>query len=336
MQLILHTFRLALRHTFKITHEARNFQPTLIVELRDGFHTGFGEATATKYYGLNIDEMKAKLLSLKEIIERSHFETPEKFWTEMSPHLEGHTFEQCALDVAAHDLYAKKLEKPLYQTWGLQLNDLPISNYTLGMASIQDTIKKMEEMPWPLYKIKLGGKQDLRTIQSLRKHTDATFRVDANTGWSAEQTIELAPKLKALDVAFIEQPLPVDEWDKMKEVYKKSCLPIVADESCQTEMDIEKCVGHFHVVNIKLMKCGGLTPARRMIANAKDLGLKVMVGCMTESSVGISAIGHLLPLLDYVDMDGALLLKEDIARGVEVLKDGYRFPKRNGTGAELI
>ncbi len=335
MQLILHTFNLELRHTFKITHESRDSQPTLIIELRHKGHVGYGEATATKYYGLDVMQMKEKVQSLKQIIEETPFDTPEQFWTDMAPHLKGHTFEQCALDVAAHDLYAKIAGKPLYKVWGLQLKNLPITNYTLGMASINESISKMEEMPWPLYKIKLGGKNDLETIKALRLHTTATFRVDANTGWNAEQTIKLAPQLKKLGVEFIEQPMPAAAWDQMKEVYKKSALPIVADESCQIETDIKKCAEYFHVVNIKLMKCGGLTPARRMIHEAKSLGLKVMVGCMTESSIGISAIAHLLPLLDYVDMDGALLLKYDIATGVEVRRDGYRFPDRNGTGAEL-
>ena len=336
MQLILHTYNLELKHTFKITHESRDSQPTLIVELRHNGFTGLGEATATRYYGLDVNQMKKKLASLRQIIEGTTFDTPEKFWEEMAPHLKGHTFEQCALDVAAHDLFAKIQQKPLYQVWGLKLENLPISNYTLGMASIEESISKMKEMPWPLYKIKLGGDNDLATIRALRAHTTANFRVDANTGWSAQQTIELAPQLQELGVEFIEQPMPVAAWEQMKEVYQKSSLPLVADESCQVESDIERCAGHFHVVNIKLMKCGGLTPARRMIANAKMLGLKVMVGCMTESSVGISAIGHLLPLLDYVDMDGAILLKQDIANGVQVLRDGYRFPDRNGTGAELL
>ncbi len=335
MQLFVHTFNLELKHTFKITHESRDSQPTLIVELRDGAFVGYGEATATRYYGLDVFEMKKTLLDLKDLIEATPLDTPEAFWATMAPHLEGHTFEQCALDVAAHDLYAKKQGKPLYRLWGLQLKDLPISNYTLGMASVEETVRKIKEMPWPLYKIKLGGDNDLNTVRALRKHTDAVFRVDANTGWTADQTIRLAPAFKELGVEFIEQPLPVEALEQMKVVRKESVLPIVADESCQVESDISKCAGYFHVVNIKLMKCGGLTPARRMIAQARSLGLKVMVGCMTESSIGISAIGHLLPLLDYVDMDGALLLKEDIAAGVEVLPDGYRFPNRNGTGAVL-
>jgi L-alanine-DL-glutamate epimerase-like enolase superfamily enzyme len=197
-------------------------------------------------------------------------------------------------------------------------------------------VAKMEEMPWPIYKIKLGTKDDLNIIRNLRKHTSAIFRVDANTAWSAEETLDYAPELKELGVEFIEQPLKPDDWEGHKLLFEKCVLPIIADESCQKEEDVSRCAGHFHGVNIKLMKCGGLTPAIRMIHEAKKLNMKVMVGCMTESSVGITAIAHLLPLLDYVDMDGALLLANDPAEGVIIQHGEVIFPKRNGIGAQLI
>jgi L-alanine-DL-glutamate epimerase-like enolase superfamily enzyme len=137
-------------------------------------------------------------------------------------------------------------------------------------------------------------------------------------------------------VEFIEQPLPADQWDEMRRVRAESVLPIMADESCVVEADVERCAEYFHGINIKLVKCGGLTPARRMIARARQRGLKVMVGCMTESSVGISAIAQLLPLLDYVDMDGALLLARDIATGVTIDKGVCRYAPENGCGVTLL
>lgn len=214
--------------------------------------------------------------------------------------------------------------------------DLPLSNYTIGIGSIEEMVTKIEEQPWPVYKIKLGTDDDLAIIQALRAHTDALFRVDANTAWTAEQTIALAPQLKKLGVEFIEQPLKADDWEGMKEVYQHSVLPIIADESCQVEADVDRCHPYFHGVNIKLMKCGGLTPARRMIQSAKKLGMKVMVGCMTESTVGISAIAQLLPLLDYVDMDGPLLLKNDIATGVRIEGGHVYYSDLVGTGVALL
>jgi L-alanine-DL-glutamate epimerase-like enolase superfamily enzyme len=137
-------------------------------------------------------------------------------------------------------------------------------------------------------------------------------------------------------VEFIEQPLPAGDWEGMQQVHRDSALPVIADESCLVEEDVDRCAGHFHGINIKLTKCGGLTPARRMIRRARERGLKVMVGCMTESTVGISAIAQLLPLLDYVDMDGAALIAQDVATGVQVVKGRAVFPKGPGHGLELI
>ena len=198
-------------------------------------------------------------------------------------------------------------------------------------------VAKMAEFPgWPIYKIKLGTDRDLEIVRELRKHTTATFRVDANCGWTADQTIAFAPELKKLGVEFIEQPLKADRWDDLRRVGQESALPIVADESCIVESDVERCAGVFQGINIKLVKCGGLTPARRMIAQARQRGLQVMVGCMTESTVGISAIAQLLPLLDYVDMDGAVLLAEDVATGVRLDRGRCMFPDAPGHGLQLL
>jgi L-alanine-DL-glutamate epimerase-like enolase superfamily enzyme len=329
-------FQLKLRHTFRITHGSRDYQPTVIVSLSDGVHTGYGEATATRYYGLVQEEMLHRFNKWKPIIESTPLETAESYWEILHPLLKDHPFEQCALDEAAHDLIAQNEGLPLYKKWGLTYYDQPLTDYTLGFGPLEEMIAKMEEMPWPVYKIKLGTENDLDIIQHLRKHTSAIFRVDANTAWTARQTLEYAPELKKYGVEFIEQPLKPDDWDGQKLLFEKCDLPIIADESCQKEEDVSRCAGYFHGVNIKLMKCGGLTPALRMIQEAKKRNMKVMVGCMTESSIGITAIAHLLPLLDYVDMDGALLLSNDPAEGVLIQHGKVRFPERNGIGAKLI
>ncbi|MEZ5042905.1 MAG: dipeptide epimerase [Saprospiraceae bacterium] len=335
MLLKLHTFDLILSSPFRIAHGARTVQPTLVVELISDGLSGYGEATATAHYGKKVEAMVETLDNLRSVIEQETIDTPEAFWGRMYPYLKHHPFELCALDVAAHDLFARKKNLPLYQQWGLNPADAPLTNYTIGIGPIEEMVAKIEAFPWPVYKIKLGTDYDLEIIQALRQKTKATFRVDANTAWTAAQTVELAPKFKELGVEFIEQPLAPDDWEGMQAVYKASVLPVIADESCQLEPDVDKCVGHFHGINIKLMKCGGLTPARRMITRARTLGLEVMVGCMTESTIGISAIAHLAPLLDYVDMDGALLLKEDIATGVTMHNGRAVFPDRPGTGAIL-
>lgn len=335
MQLKIHTFQLKLKHTFSISHESRDVMPSLIVELSQDGHSGYGEATETRYYGVTLKGMVERLEALKPVIENTPLSTPEVFWETMHGHLADNPFALCALDQAAHDLYGKLQGRPVYEIWGLKLEKMPLSNFTIGLASIEKMVEKMQEQPWPIYKIKLGTDHDIEIIEALREHTDATFRVDANTAWTAGQTIANAPRLKELGVEFIEQPLKAGDWEGMKLVHKESVLPVIADESCHIEADVAYCYGFFHGVNVKLMKCGGLTPARRMVDHARRLGLRVMVGCMTESSVGISAIAQLLPLLDYVDMDGALLLSNDPATGVEVVDGHARFPGVNGTGAGL-
>lgn len=336
MKLTIRSFDLPLKHTFTISYDSRDVQPTLIVELEQDGHKGYGEATSNPYYGFTIESMTAALENIRQQIETAELNSPEAFWAQVQPHLQDNPFALCALDMAANDLFGKLNGQPLYKMWGLNTDHTPLTDYTIGIDTIENMVKKLKEMPWPLYKIKLGTKEDVAIIKELRKHTDAVFRVDANCAWGVEETIENSKQLKPLNVEFIEQPMRADDMEGMKQVYQHSVLPLIADESCITESDVAKCHGHFHGVNVKLVKCGGLTPARRMIKEAQQLGMKVMVGCMTESTVGISAIAQLLPMLDYVDMDGALLLSKDIASGVTIDFGKVHYSKVNGTGAELL
>jgi L-alanine-DL-glutamate epimerase-like enolase superfamily enzyme len=336
VKLLTHSFDLPLRHTFTISRESTSVQTTLIVELTDGEHRGFGEATTNSYYGMTLEKMRAGLERVRSIVESQDQLDPPALWEAVAPQLEDCPFALCALDQAAYDLWGKQQGKPVYELWGLKTNRIPMSNFTIGIDSIDVMVAKLHEMPdWPIYKIKLGTSHDMEIVHELRKHTNAVFRVDANCGWYADKAIALSHELKSLNVEFIEQPLPAGD-ESYRRVFEESALPIIADESCITEADVAKCAGLFHGINIKLVKCGGLTPARRMIAHARELGLKVMVGCMTESSVGISAIAQLLPLLDYVDMDGAALLASDIATGVRVENGQCHYPDVPGSGVALL
>lgn len=337
MHVRLHSFELPLQHTFTISRESIDTQPTLIVELEHDGKRGYGEATSNRYYGFTIETMSAAIEAIRSTIESATWDEPTQLWSQLQPLLAENPFALCAIDQAAHDLWGKLRGQPVYKLWGLSLDRVPPSNYTIGIDTPERMVEKLNEMPgWPIYKIKLGTDRDIEIVRQLREHTDATFRVDANCGWSADQAIEFSPQLKELGVEFIEQPLSADRWSEMPRVFAESALPIVADESCIVEEDVDRCAGLFHGINIKLVKCGGLTPARRMIARARQLGLKVMVGCMTESTVGISAIAQLLPLLDYVDMDGAVLLAKDIATGVRVERGICQWPDENGTGVQLL
>lgn len=330
-------FDLPLEHPFTISRSTVSVQPTLIVELSDGTLTGYGEATTNDYYGMTMERMVGAIDSVRSLVEGVTDFEPEQLWKRAHAQLPDDPFALCALDQAAYDLWGKQQGAPVYRLWNLDPSTIPPSNFTIGIDSVEKMVEKLHEVPgWPVYKIKLGTSDDLQIIRELRKHTSATFRVDANCGWSVDQTIKLSRELKALDVEFIEQPLPADDIEGSKRVFENSALPIIADESCIVEGDVARCQGCFHGVNIKLVKCGGLTPARRMIRQARELNLRVMVGCMTESTVGISAIGQLLPLLDYVDMDGAALLARDIAEGVRVEKGICHYPDRNGSGVRLI
>jgi L-Ala-D/L-Glu epimerase len=336
MKLIIRAYDLKLKHTFRISRKSIDFQPSLIVELEDDGFSGFGEATSNPYYNITIEILQQDIEQIRDVVENTNDETPDEFWNKISPFLKDNPFALCALDNAYHDLYSRKKGKKLYELWNYDISHNPLTNYTIGIGSIKNMISKMKELPWPIYKIKLGTPDDIAIVTELRKHSNAIFRVDANCAWTVDETLSNAESLKSLNVEFIEQPLKANDWEGQREVFKNSALPIVADESCITESDIAKCHNHFHGVNIKLMKCGGITPGKRMIAEAKKLGLKTMVGCMTESTVGISAIAHLLPELDYVDMDGALLLAEDIASGVTIKNGKTYYPDRTGTGVILF
>ena len=337
MNLTLHQFDLPLRHVFTISRGSSSVSRTLIVELQQDGVSGFGEAGENLYYGITIQGMSDALEAVRPILESRSMDDPAALWQELQPQLAANTFARCALDLAAHDLWGKLQGQPVWKLWGLNLDNIPVTDYTIGIDSIEVMVGKMAEFPgWPIYKIKLGTPDDIQIVSALRRRTDAVFRVDANCAWDVEETIRNSVALKDLGVEFIEQPLQPDDWEGMKTVYEKSALPIIADESCQIEPDVDRCSACFHGVNVKLVKCGGLTPARRMINRAKQLNLETMVGCMTESSVGISAIAQLLPMLDYVDMDGALLLAQDAASGVTIEQGVVRFPNENGCGVRLL
>ncbi len=337
MKLKLHPYQLRLKHQFNIAHDSRSVQQTLIIEIEHEGMSGFGEATVSKYYHNGLQDMIAVLEENIDLIESYNFTDPMKFWEKLKLVFGENTFALAAVDEALHDLYAKNKQVKLYELWDLPLiKNWPQSNYTIGIDSVQNMITKLREFPWPIYKIKLGTKDDIKIIQELRKVTAAAFRVDANCGWSVRETIENSKILKELGVEFIEQPLPANDWEGMKQVYQYSDLPVVADESCIHESDIQKCSGHFHGVNIKLMKCGGFTPAIGMIKEARTLGLKTMVGCMTESSVGISAVAQLRPFLDYIDMDGFLLIDNDVAEGPYIENQKIIMPERYGVGIDRL
>ncbi|MEP6594510.1 MAG: dipeptide epimerase [Ginsengibacter sp.] len=316
MKINYRSYNLPFKHAFTISKGTKTRQPTLIVELEHFGINGYGEAPAISYYNITVEKMIEDIEAKKSFIEKFSFIDPERYWHYLHHLFPQNPFLVCALDMAGWDLFGKMKRKKLYELWGLDFEKKPVTDFTIGIDRLDKMIGKMKETPWLVYKIKLGTEHDIEIITELRKHTNSIFRIDANASWKTEEALEKISVFKDLGVELIEQPLAKDDWDGMKLLFEKSPLPLFADESCVAEKDIEKCFNHFHGINIKLTKCSGITPARRMITRARELGMKIMLGSMNESTIGSAAIVHLSPLADYMDVDGPLLLAEDLAMGL--------------------
>ena len=329
------SFNLPFKHPFTISRGTKTHQPSLVVELEVGRFKGYGEAPAISYYDITVEQMIEDLEKKKSYVEKFAFTDPERYWHYLHHLFPNNPFLVCALDMAGWDIFGKIKRKPLYELWNTKFDNTPVTDFTIGIDTIEKMVGKMQEMPWPIYKIKLGTRDDIAIVEALRKHTDAVLRVDANAGWTTEEAQEKIPVLASLGVELIEQPLDKANWEGMKQLFAESPLPLFADESCVFEQDVQKCYKHFHGVNIKLTKCSGITPARRMITKARELGMKVMMGSMNESSIGSAAVVHFLPQLDFVDVDGPLLLNEDIASGLDYSTGQVKPSDEPGLGISI-
>lgn len=310
----------------------KSTQPALVVGLQIGNLLGWGEAPAITYYNVTVADMIQDLETKKEVIEKFALTDPERFWHFLHHLFPENPFLVCALDMAGWDLFGKMEQQPIYKIWDTAWENIPLTDYTIGLDNIPNMVQKQQAHPWPIYKVKLGVPNDIEIVQSLRDHTDRPIRIDANAGWTLDEALEKIPQLAKLGVELIEQPLAKDNWDGMKVLFRESELPLIADESCVFEKDVIKCHQHFHGINIKLTKCSGMTPARRMISEARSLGLKVMMGSMNETNIGSAAIANFLPQLDFVDMDGPLLLTEDEMDGLIIEQGCATLSGKPGLG----
>ncbi|NBX10658.1 MAG: dipeptide epimerase [Chitinophagaceae bacterium] len=318
MQVRYWTHQLKFRYPFTISKGTKTHQPTLIVELSLGNWKGYGEAPSISYYPeSSLEKMTALLESKKLGIEKFAFTDPERYWHYLHHLIPGSNFLIAALDIAGWDLFGKMKNKSLQSIWGISNQEGPKTDYTIGIDAAAIMAIKMQERDWPIYKIKVGTPDDLNLLSFLRTKSDKLFRVDANAGWTLDEALVLIPKLKELGVELIEQPLAKDNWEGMRILKEMNLIPLFADESCVTEKDVAKCAHYFNGINIKLTKCGGITPAKRMISEARSLGLQVMLGSMNESTIGSAALAQLHPLADALDMDGPLLLEQDVATGLQ-------------------
>jgi L-alanine-DL-glutamate epimerase-like enolase superfamily enzyme len=295
----------------------------------------YGEAPAISYYDITVEKMQEDLELKRKFIESFSFMDPKRFWHFLHHLYPDNPFLVSALDMAGWDLHGKMRKKPLYEMLNVDPSKSPLTDYTIGIDSLEKMIEKIMLHPWPIYKIKVGGDDDLEKLIEIRKITDATIRIDANAGWTLEQAINYIPVLNKLGVELIEQPLAKEDLDGVLKLRANTDIPIIADESCVGLKDLEKCKDIFSGINIKLTKCSGITPALEMIKKARSYNMKIMLGCMNESTIGTAALGHLAPLVDYLDADGPLLLKEDIATGIAYKDHQLQLSSNNGLGISL-
>jgi L-Ala-D/L-Glu epimerase len=316
----------------------KTHQRALLIALQIGNYIGYGEAPEIAYYNITVEQMIADLEAKKSLVEKFAFTgEPERFWHYCHHLFPKNSFLVCALDMACWDMHGHMKKQLLHQLWNSQFANHIVTDYTIGIDSIDIMLNKVKAHPWPIYKVKLGTAADVAIIRAIREVTNSVIRVDANAGWTLQEAIELIPQLKELGVELVEQPLAKDAWMEMKELYSVSSLPLIADESCVKEEDVSKCVGHFHGINIKLTKCSGITPARRMITEARKLELQVMMGSMNENVIGSAAIAHFIPQLDFVDLDGPLLQLPEHANavGLVITDTGIVFQGQSGLGVNI-
>lgn len=333
LQLSYHTYRLPFHYPFGISKGLKTEQATLVVELGLGNLKGYGEATSIAYYNADVSDMIVQLEKNRAEIERYALASPERFWHFLHHLLPGQNFLISALDCAGWDLFAALNRRPLYALLGLQWKNVPLTSYTIGLTDPEAVPAIIHDHPYPIYKLKMGGRNDLATLKAVRAAAPgAELRVDANEAWQLSELLPLLPELDHCGVRMLEQPLHRDDWDGMKQLKERTNILLIADEACREAQDLDAALMHFDGINLKLSKCGGITPAISMIKSVKKAGKKLMLGGMCESIPGATILAHLLPLADFADIDGPLLLKENVGKGLIYEGAGMKLPQRTGSG----
>jgi L-alanine-DL-glutamate epimerase-like enolase superfamily enzyme len=324
---------LATRHPVIIARGGSSQYRTVMVTLRDADGLeGWGEAAPSRFYGETAESVVAALAVYGQAMPESPFELEdaERVWETT---MRGNPSARAALSAAMHDLAAKRLGVPLYRMWGLDPARAPRSTFTIGLDTPERVRAKVAEASeYPILKIKLGTDRDIDILRTIRSETDRELRVDANCGWTVKHAIAMLPVLDEFGVTVLEQPLVPQDLDGLAEIRRRATIPLIADESCLTSHDIPRLAGCVDGINIKLAKCGSLREALRMIAIARAHHLTVMVGCMIESSLAITAAAHFTPLVDIVDLDGAALLADDPFAGATIHGGQVRLPSGPGLG----
>ena len=338
MQLRFYPYELQLQHTFTVSSYSRNTTPGVQVEIDYQGYTGYGEASMPPYLGQSVESVTAFLqqVNLKQFKDPFCLEDILAYVDGLSA---GDSAAKAAVDIALHDLIGKMLGAPWYKIWGYNPEHAPSTTFTIGIDTDEVVKEKTRECAdkFNILKVKVGTDRDKELIQAIRSVTDLPIAVDANQGWTERfEALDMIYWLKENGVVMVEQPLPVSHYEDQAWLNERSPLPLFADESLQRLKDVPRMKGLFSGINIKLMKCTGLREAHKMVDLARALGMQVMLGCMTETSCGISAAAQLSPAVDFADLDGNLLISNDIFRGVTVEKGKLVLPDLPGIGVEKI
>jgi L-alanine-DL-glutamate epimerase-like enolase superfamily enzyme len=326
-------YTLQLTHTFTLATSSRTSTPGVLTEFEYEGFTGYGEASMPPYLG----ESQESVINYLSLLDFSQFSDPfliEDILEYSGSVLPGNFAAKASVDIALHDLAGKLLGQPLYRLYGLNPEKTPLTSFTIGLDTPEIVREKVKEAdPYRILKVKLGRDNDREMINIIRSLTDKPICVDANQGWKDRvYALEMAEWLKERGVIFLEQPMPAEQMKDISWLTQRSPIPVIGDEAIQNVNDIVEQRDVYSGINIKLMKCGGLNAAMKMINVARAFGLKVMIGCMTETSCAVSAAAQLSPLADWCDLDGNLLISNDPFDGLKIIDGRITLPGRPGTG----
>jgi len=334
MKLSWERISLETRLPFVIARWGYSGHENVVVSIADGELVGMGEAAPNRYYGESADTVVAALERYRPIVESAEAWSVEATEAALLAALRGNASARAALSSALHDLHARRLGVSLHRLWGLSTDKLPLSSFTIAIDDVQGLKRRvLDAAQYPILKIKLGTERDEEIVRTVREAApNKTLRVDANAAWAPHVAVARAAMLRAYDVESLEQPVAAADIDGLRFVRERCGLPVIADESCLIASDVPRIAGACDAVNIKLAKCGSLTEALRLIHTARAHNLGVMAGCMIETSLGISAIAQLAPLLDTADFDGAALLARDPFVGATIAEGRVALVDAPGLG----
>ena len=337
MNLKFTPYTLQLKHAFTLATSSRTTTPVMLTEIGYEGITGYGEASMPPYLGENHETVSGFLTK----VDLSSFSGPfltEDIVSYIDSVMPGNYAAKASVDIALHDLAGKLTGEPCYRLFGLNPEKTPLTSFTIGLDTPEVVKQKVEEAaPYRILKVKLGRDNDREMIEVIRSLTDKPLCVDVNQGWKdRNHALEMAEWLAEKGVVFLEQPLPGEQREDLAWLTKRSPIPVIGDEAIQNINDIIENREVYSGINIKLMKCGGMNAAMKMIHIARALGMKVMIGCMTETSCAVTAAAHLSPLADWCDLDGNLLISNDPFAGLEIIDGKVTLPERPGTGVVKI